>query len=603
MKRLQVAVWLIFFGIFVFNFAFAQNSSKGMGHYLPLSKGNAWKYLKSSSYSNPPGGGNTIIGISIPDTLIVGKYIYYKYDNIWLRYEGETDKVYYLDAANNELLYLDFSIPDSISYPCYFGNVTAISKQIKIGDEYYNAKGYYLRTMGIKAVTYTECYFVRNFGMVYDDRYGSGPMASYFSVETKLIEFHSTNLNLANSYYTPAKPSIELKNLNIVLNSYLFIKAFINHVYSFLSSSTYSGTTFIKSASVEYFYYNGIDTLNSGSINLGRVNEKNFQANLILNYPLFNLGYKLYYRIKAVDNSFVHHTVYLPTNGYAVFNNNLVTNPLFQYYPLNNSNKYVYKVEEINNNGGVINQLNNKYVYFINDTTIADKKYFRFYSNNNLTYERYDSVSSNIVTPIFNNNYTINELPTQFLWGRLADTASIFFNGALSLYKCGEVKLKKVFNVDSTYYKIFTNPNTSENFTLANNFGKIESIYFENNKKIRETLIAAKINNSLFGDSSLFVDVEENKQDVSEIKFELYQNYPNPFNPSTSISFSIPENGAVTLKIYDILGKEISTLIDEELQAGNFTKHWDANNLSSGVYFYKLITQKFVKAKKMILLK
>ncbi len=85
--------------------------------------------------------------------------------------------------------------------------------------------------------------------------------------------------------------------------------------------------------------------------------------------------------------------------------------------------------------------------------------------------------------------------------------------------------------------------------------------------------------------------------------FNLSQNYPNPFNPSTTIKFAIPQNEFVTLKIYDILGKEVTTLINEEMIAGNYTKTWDANNLSSGVYFYKLTAGKFTETKKMMLVR
>jgi len=83
----------------------------------------------------------------------------------------------------------------------------------------------------------------------------------------------------------------------------------------------------------------------------------------------------------------------------------------------------------------------------------------------------------------------------------------------------------------------------------------------------------------------------------------LSQNYPNPFNPSTNINFTLPNTEFVTLKIYDILGKEVATLINEELNAGNHTKIWDAKNLSSGVYFYKLQAGKFSETKKMILVR
>jgi hypothetical protein len=86
-------------------------------------------------------------------------------------------------------------------------------------------------------------------------------------------------------------------------------------------------------------------------------------------------------------------------------------------------------------------------------------------------------------------------------------------------------------------------------------------------------------------------------------KYELAQNYPNPFNPSTTIKFTIPQKEFVTLKIYDILGKEVTALINEEMNAGNHTKIWEAKNLSSGVYFYKLNAGKFTETKKMILVR
>lgn len=86
-------------------------------------------------------------------------------------------------------------------------------------------------------------------------------------------------------------------------------------------------------------------------------------------------------------------------------------------------------------------------------------------------------------------------------------------------------------------------------------------------------------------------------------KFHLGQNYPNPFNPSTVISFSVPKQSYVTLKIYDQLGREIKTLIDDELGAGNFSATFSADNYSSGVYFYTLASDDFRETKKMLLIK
>ncbi len=86
-------------------------------------------------------------------------------------------------------------------------------------------------------------------------------------------------------------------------------------------------------------------------------------------------------------------------------------------------------------------------------------------------------------------------------------------------------------------------------------------------------------------------------------KFLLYQNYPNPFNPATEIKFQIPAGSFVTLKIYDMLGNIVKTLVDEYKPEGNYSVSFDGNSLASGVYFYRLQAGKFVSFKKMILLK
>ena len=90
--------------------------------------------------------------------------------------------------------------------------------------------------------------------------------------------------------------------------------------------------------------------------------------------------------------------------------------------------------------------------------------------------------------------------------------------------------------------------------------------------------------------------------------FYLYQNFPNPFNPTTKIKFKIPgqarnDNMMVTLKVYDILGNEITTLVNEEKQPGTYEIEFDGVNLSNGVYFYQLTAGSFVETKKMVLLK
>lgn len=90
---------------------------------------------------------------------------------------------------------------------------------------------------------------------------------------------------------------------------------------------------------------------------------------------------------------------------------------------------------------------------------------------------------------------------------------------------------------------------------------------------------------------------------VVPAKFELYQNYPNPFNPNTNIKFDIPKNGFTTLKVYDMTGSEVSSLVSDELNAGTYSINFDASKLSSGIYMYRLESSGIVKTQKMTLVK
>ena len=85
--------------------------------------------------------------------------------------------------------------------------------------------------------------------------------------------------------------------------------------------------------------------------------------------------------------------------------------------------------------------------------------------------------------------------------------------------------------------------------------------------------------------------------------YYLSSNYPNPFNPTTNIRYSIPKSGMVKLAVFDALGREIQTLVNESLKPGTYEASFDGTMLNSGVYFYKLITDGFTDTKKMLLIK
>ncbi|MBK7500346.1 MAG: T9SS type A sorting domain-containing protein [Ignavibacteriales bacterium] len=99
-----------------------------------------------------------------------------------------------------------------------------------------------------------------------------------------------------------------------------------------------------------------------------------------------------------------------------------------------------------------------------------------------------------------------------------------------------------------------------------------------------------------------FIEDEENNFTQPK-EFLLQQNYPNPFNPSTSIQYAISSMQFVTLKVYDLLGREVATLVNEEKTIGSYEVEFYGNNLTSGIYFYKLQAGSFVETKKMVLIK
>ncbi|MFZ4618956.1 MAG: T9SS type A sorting domain-containing protein [Bacteroidota bacterium] len=121
--------------------------------------------------------------------------------------------------------------------------------------------------------------------------------------------------------------------------------------------------------------------------------------------------------------------------------------------------------------------------------------------------------------------------------------------------------------------------------TIASQFGSINPLYYNQWNYALETKSVKQVDGA------------------APTQFELTQNYPNPFNPSTVINYSIPVNGMVSLKVFNVLGQEVATLVNEMQTVGNYKATFNANSLSSGVYFYKIEAGNFTSVKKMMFLK
>ena len=158
-----------------------------------------------------------------------------------------------------------------------------------------------------------------------------------------------------------------------------------------------------------------------------------------------------------------------------------------------------------------------------------------------------------------------------------------------SVYLFGKTRLVKgvlIFDFSYEYYS----------FWLAEELGLVREHYDDGTTS---WLNYAKIDGKIYG---TLVPVDEDLNSLPE-KFELFQNYSNPFNPITSIQYAIGSRQFVTLKVYDVLGNEIITLINEEKPVGDYEVQFDASKQASGIYFYQLRAGDYIETKKMILLK
>ena len=301
---------------------------------------------------------------------------------------------------------------------------------------------------------------------------------------------------------------------------------------------------------------------------------------------------------------------------------NSLPNEILNLYPLAVGNKWVYNKTYVFN----------PYVEYSIDVTeiVGDsiapngKYYFHIEDDVNSFLERIDSVDGKVYqyyeSPLLNDD----EFVVADLLGEVGDTLEsfciqypnnesfIFITGVDTFYRWGLSKLRKSFQqeilpVTSFYIRIYSyTQDIGQDYHLIG--WPISSSY------IKKELKGCVINGIVYGDTTLTsIDDEEIQIATS---FKLEQNYPNPFNPTTNIGFRIADFGFVTLKVYDVLGNEIATLVNEEKPSGEYEVEFNGHsveglNLPSGVYFYQLIAkgpetssgQAFIQTKKMVYLK
>jgi hypothetical protein len=162
--------------------------------------------------------------------------------------------------------------------------------------------------------------------------------------------------------------------------------------------------------------------------------------------------------------------------------------------------------------------------------------------------------------------------------------------------------------IDLYFVKLDVNGNTCGNFTSPSSSSGTGGILGSPNSIVTSPVPTIMSPNPSIssGGTLAVICIPTGIQSISNgtpDSYKLQQNYPNPFNPSTKISYSLPKAGNVNLVIFDALGREVSTLVNEEVSPGSYEVTWDASNYPSGVYFYKLSAGDYTKTRKMILIK
>jgi hypothetical protein len=333
--------------------------------------------------------------------------------------------------------------------------------------------------------------------------------------------------------------------------------------------------------------------------------------------------------IKTVNNSITglhkksgSNTFYISTtNGIEVVTiettQSLINNPnlsfYLNFYPLKIGNKWIYTAYGADYLEPGIAPYSYEIVKsVIGDSVVNGKKYFKiFESTKYLTgtsagytysktyFHRIDS-SNGIVYQIGNGYNEEKEIEKLFL--AVGDSSEYFPNGQHVNYSVvTSITMRTKFNQPSFERRNRCYSLGMYEYSLMWGFG-IDSMFIAYDFGYTNIGLKGMVKNGIvYGDTTL-VGIEE-ETDNLPLRFNLSQNYPNPFNPITIISYQLSAFSNVKLTVFDILGREVTTLVNEEKQPGTYEVKFDATSVSSGIYFYRLQAGSFVETKKMILVR
>jgi hypothetical protein len=350
-----------------------------------------------------------------------------------------------------------------------------------------------------------------------------------------------------------------------------------------------------------------VDTSIAGKLYLGLIpGYNNFSFNHEIYFSdtfghLLDAFYEMDYQVNSIYAKPGTGTIYTATSRrlYSVTSDDKtllsqldINTEAFRFYPLKNGTKWVYNVHNYSWGGPYFEYFDYS-IEVIGDTLMPDglvyKQLKRISDYENYFYQRIDSTEAIVME--FSNQ------PVHYLWlapeeGIILDYSPLIYQGMLESEKWGsEYKVKQY------YRNIMDN---AETYLLAENIGlsyRRKDFYSGTSETKLKGMI---LDGVVYGDTTL-VNLEDAVNQPES--FTLFQNYPNPFNPVTKIQYYLPYRNYITVKVYDMLGNQVSLLVNEEQQAGKHDILFNAERLSSGIYFYNISGEGINETRKMVLIK
>jgi hypothetical protein len=584
MKKLTIVLFLFFF----INLP-GQN-------WMPLNKENKWMFLSDKHHSLFNSHKYSFTNVTVFADTISDDKTYFRIENFFdystlalFRYDLQM-QILYAKISGVEGIIINFTSPNNFSYlqispDGSFRNAVVEEDTLELLGASIIARGF--------NVGGEKLFFIENVGICYVKQLGP---SIYESTLSNVIDYSVAGAPANN--YKPISTITSSLNPTNTTSGYNNIKGrvIVQHEYSKGTPGNIFSTNFIDKCWIESYYFKEDSIKPTMSDTSSFLGIWGYSCNSSLfDFPLFLRGYKINYRIVLQNKYFSENIEYFPPEGFIT-----LRYPKTSFYNYAAGNFWKYKEYYYFENSGDSVYIGNYTIKVNQDTVLINgQTYHKITGKNNLREFLRNPINDArlIRTDGYVNEHVIDDVDLALLDtlpnSRLGQDHPVTLSGE-------GFDNNYMTNSELRTFTSLQHPNTY--YTVKDSIGLVYMKQAINIPPYNEFKISildeAYINGKHYYNIPSAIVSER-----VELTFKLFQNYANPFNPTTKIKFTISVFGFTTLKIYDVLGNEIATIVNEEKAPGVYGVEFDGSKLSSGVYFYRLKAGSFIQTKKMILLR